>query len=151
MRAIRALSVGSVVALLVALLPAVAAALDGSTADSFTVVVNENVPVSRLSKTDLARIFLKKQVEWSNGESVVPVDQSTISMVRARFTEFVHEKKMSAITNYWQKQIFTGRGVPPPIRGTDQEVIEFVRSTPGAIGYVSAAAPTAGVKTVAVQ
>lgn len=132
-------------------LAAVLAPAFGTAAESFKVVANESVPVSRLSRSELARVFLKKEVEWSNGESAVPVDQSTISLVRAAFTESVHEKKMSAITSYWQKQIFSGRGVPPPVRGTDLEVLEFVRSTPGAIGYVAAGTSAPGVKTITVD
>ena len=46
--------------------------------------------------------------------------------------------KMSAVANYWQRQIFSGRGTPPPIKESDAEVIAFVAANPGAIGYVSA-------------
>jgi ABC-type phosphate transport system substrate-binding protein len=135
-----------VVGLAAALLPVAASAADG-----FRVVANESVPVSSLSRTELARIFLKKQIEWPDGESAVPVDQSSISLVRTAFTQTVHEKKMSAITSHWQKQIFSGRGVPPPVRGSDDEVIAFDRSTPGANGYVAADTPATGVKTIRVE
>lgn len=147
MRAIRVLSLS----LAAVLVPVFGAAADDWAVDGFKVVANDGVPVTSLSRSELARLFLKKDVEWSNGESVVPVDQSSISLVRAAFTEAVHDKKMSAITNYWQKQIFSGRGVPPPIRGTDLEVLEFVRSTPGAIGYVAAETSAPGVKTIAIE
>jgi len=142
MRTSRAL----IVSLAALLLPMAAAA-----ADAFKVVANPDVPVTALSKVELERIFLKKQIEWPNGLSAVPVDQSSISLVRTAFSQTVHNKKMSAITSYWQKQIFSGRGVPPPVRGSDEEVLDFVQSTPGAIGYVAADAVTAGVKTIEVE
>jgi ABC-type phosphate transport system substrate-binding protein len=104
-----------------------------------------------MSRGELARLFMKKQIEWSNGMAVAPVDQSTVSMVRAAFTQDVHEQKTSAIAAYWQKQIFSGRGVPPTIRDSDSEVLAFVGATPGAIGYVAAGVPTEGVKTIALD
>jgi hypothetical protein len=41
--------------------------------------------------------------------------------------------------------------VPPPERRSDAEIVEYVRTTPGAIGYVSERAAVAGVRVVHVQ
>jgi ABC-type phosphate transport system substrate-binding protein len=41
------------------------------------------------------------------------------------------------VKSYWQQQIFSGRDVPPPEKQTENDVVAFVRSNPGAIGYVS--------------
>jgi len=40
---------------------------------------------------------------------------------------------------------------PPAVRRSDDEVLEFVRKTPGAVGYVSAGASLQGVKAVSVR
>ena len=37
---------------------------------------------------------------------------------------------------YWQRKIGSGL-VPPPVKTSDEEIVAFVASTPGAIGYVS--------------
>jgi ABC-type phosphate transport system substrate-binding protein len=37
---------------------------------------------------------------------------------------------------YWQRRMSQGV-TPPPVKATDEEVLAFVASTPGAIGYVS--------------
>ncbi|MBC8085956.1 MAG: phosphate ABC transporter substrate-binding protein, partial [Phycisphaerae bacterium] len=52
---------------------------------------------------------------------------------------------------YWQQQIFSGKDVPPASKHTDEDVINFVKSTPGGIGYVSASSAAAGVKVIAVK
>jgi len=132
--------------LFAALLPLASGAAEG-----FKIVANKDVPVNHMSKSEVARVFMKKQIEWSNGTPAAPVDQSTVSLVRAAFTQEVHEQKTSAIARYWQRQIFTGRGVPPTIRDSDADVLAFVQTTPGAIGYVAADAPAEGVKTIAVD
>jgi ABC-type phosphate transport system substrate-binding protein len=42
--------------------------------------------------------------------------------------------------------------VPPPVRPSDSAVLDFVRATPGGIGYVSASASLpSGVKALAVS
>ena len=59
--------------------------------------------------------------------------------------------RISAIESYWRQQIYSGRGVPPPVKATDADVVAFVAANPGGIGYVSAAADTAGVKVVEIR
>jgi len=46
--------------------------------------------------------------------------------------------------------IFSGKGIPPPEKPYDADVVAFVRETPGAVGYVSSGADTSSVKVVAV-
>ena len=81
----------------------------------------------------------------------MPVDLSESAPAREAFSTAVHHKPVKAVRAYWQQQIFSGRDVPPPEKTSDEQVIAFVRATPGAIGYVSAAAPlTGGVRRVQV-
>lgn len=120
-------------------------------AADYQVIVNANNPTDILTKEQLGKMFLKKIVKWDTGIPIVPVDQVPISPARAVFTKIVHGKPVSAIASYWQQQIFAGRDVPPPSKASDDEVLAFVRSTPGAIGYVSAGAATAGVKVIAIK
>jgi ABC-type phosphate transport system substrate-binding protein len=67
----------------------------------------------------------------------LPVDQAEGSSVRKAFSEAVHGRAPSAVEAYWQRQIFSGRGVPPLQKMSDDEVIAYVRSNPSAVGYVS--------------
>ena len=45
----------------------------------------------------------------------------------------------------------SGKEVPPATKASDDDVIAFVKATPGGIGYVSAGASTAGVKVIDVK
>lgn len=136
-------SIGCRLALFLAiLLPAASAAAD------YVVVVNPSVPVSSLSRSEASRIFLRSWTQWPSGEHVKPVDLSKSSPIRAAFTKEVLGRSTGAIEQYWTQAVFSGRAVPPPEKRTDAEVITYVRDTPGAIGYVSSAAATEGVKRV---
>ena len=55
------------------------------------------------------------------------------------------------MVQYWQKQMFSSSALrPPPVKGSDADVIAFVAKTAGAVGYVSAGASLPpDVKTLA--
>jgi ABC-type phosphate transport system substrate-binding protein len=79
------------------------------------------------------------------------VDQQEESEVRKQFTREIHGRQVTSVKSYWQQMIFSGRDVPPPEKASDAEVLAFVAANPNAIGYVSAAAPSApSVKAIEV-
>ena len=123
----------------------------GEPATGYRVIVHPGESADALSREDVSRLFMKKSTKWSDGTPVVPVDQTLSSRVREVFSKDVHGKGAAAVDAYWQKQIFSGRGVPPVTMGSDAEVVAFVRSTPGAIGYVAAGADTSGVMVVSID
>jgi ABC-type phosphate transport system substrate-binding protein len=117
----------------------------------FKLVVNAANPASSMSKEQAAKIFLKKSTQFEGGLAAAPVDLPSASPVRARFTEVVLGKSPAAVRTYWNRMVFSGIDTPPPEKASDADVIAFVRSTPGGIGYVSAAAELAGVKELALR
>lgn len=117
----------------------------------FLVVVNAGNPVRTLTSDEVSRFFLRKVSTWADGRAVAPVDQEAESETRAVFTDTILRRKLAAVRAYWQQRIFSGRDTPPPIRGSDAEVLRFVAENAGAIGYVSAqAVPDAQVRVVKV-
>ncbi len=117
----------------------------------FKVVVNASNTTTSISKEQLSRCFMKQTNTWINGETITPVDLSANSPVRIEFSTTVHDRDVNAVKSYWQRQIFSGRGVPPPEKASDDEVLAFVRANPGAVGYVSSTASLgAGVKVLEV-
>ena len=132
-----------ILAVLVWAVPAVA------TAQGFKVVVNEANPSDTISMQQLENIFMKKTGTWRNGQPVIPVDQPASSSTRHGFSNVIFGRDTNAIKSHWQRQIFSGRGVPPPEKASDNEVLAFVRVNSGAIGYVSSDADVgSGVKVL---
>lgn len=127
------------------------AAVPSASAADFKVIVNASNAVGSIGTEALQRLFLKKETRWASGEAVEPVDHSAKSAVRAAFTTQIHGKDVGAVKSYWQKQIFSGRGTPPPEMPSDAEVLAYVRSHVGAVGYVASDATVGdGVKVVKV-
>lgn len=139
----RALALGVLMAVLVPPVPA---------ADEFLVVAHTSVLGASVRRDDLAGVFLRKVLRWGDRTPAVPVDQSGTSPVRRTFSESVLRMPVSTVLQYWQKQMFATPPLrPPAVKGSDAEVIAFVGSTPGAIGYVTLGARLSDqVKTLAV-
>jgi ABC-type phosphate transport system substrate-binding protein len=119
--------------------------------EGYKVIVNPSNSLSSLNKTELANLFLKKVSKFSNGTSAQPVDQIESSQTRNSFSNSILKKNVAAVKSYWQQQLFSGAGVPPDEKKSDNDVIEFVKANEGAIGYVSSSANTSGVKVITVQ
>jgi ABC-type phosphate transport system substrate-binding protein len=126
------------------------AAASPALAEEFKVVVHPDNPAGALDRTQLSRLFLKKVLRWPDGTAALPVEP-TQPRLRSEFAQRVHGRSANAIKAYWNQLIFSGRDVPPLERPGDAEVVAYVRLNRGAVGYVSAGAPTEGVKTVEVQ
>ena len=118
--------------------------------ERFYIIVNSANPLSSIEQNDLSKLFLKKAVQWPNGQPALPVDQSERSSVREIFSKEIHGKPVSSLLAYWQQQIFSGRSIPPLEKGSDSDVIAFVKGNPNAIGYTSAPPTDSGVKILKV-
>lgn len=106
-------------------------------AQEFTVIVNAANPLASMQRDDVAKLFLKKTVSWQSGQAASPVELPAAAKAREAFARTVLNKSIPQVKSYWQQQIFSGRDVPPPEKQSENDVVAFVRSNPGAIGYVS--------------
>jgi ABC-type phosphate transport system substrate-binding protein len=102
---------------------------------SFRVIVNLSVGGNQISRAGLSSIFLKEVRRWGDGTAAFPVDQSLRSEIRASFTHAVLRQEVDAVSVYWQQRMSSG--VVPPMVKSEEQIISFVASTAGAIGYVS--------------
>jgi ABC-type phosphate transport system substrate-binding protein len=117
----------------------------------YKIIVHSDVDASAISKSDLARMFLKQTARWPDGTIVRPADLNVGSDVRVEFTEEVIGRTVGAVRSFWQAAIFSGRGVPPPELDSDAAVVAYVSHTKGAIGYVSPGAETGDARVVEIR
>ena len=147
MRAI--LSAGCVVVLV--LVAPVVSADKAPPPPPYVIIVNTTNTTTTTTRKFIGDAFLKKTTRWQNGDVIRPVDQTPDSAVRRRFTEEVLKRSVAAVQSYWQQIVFSGRDLPPPELGSNDEVVKFVATHDGAIGYVDGAATTTGVKVLGVE
>jgi hypothetical protein len=60
-------------------------------------------------------------------------------------------KTDAALSTYYRSLVFTGKGAIPKTFSSDAEVVSYVAKTKGAVGYVAASTPSAGVKELEVK
>lgn len=89
-----------------------------------------------ISQEQLAKIYLGKTREFSDGKPVTPVDQREGSVIRNKFYKTVTAKDEVAVKAYWSKLLFTGKAQPPRDLGDDGEVKAWVAKNPEGLGYV---------------
>lgn len=112
-------------------------------------VANPSVSASELSADDVKDIFLGGKTSVS-GTSVEPVLAQS-GTAHEVFLKAYIGKSDQALRSYFKSLVFTGKGSMPKSFGSDAEILKYVASKKGAIGYVSASADTAGVKKIAIK
>ncbi len=99
-------------------------------------VVPAKSPITALSKSQLADIFLGKISRAPDGTALQPIDQAEGTDAREEFYSKVTGKSSAQIKAYWARIIFTGRGKPPATVANGSEAKQLIVRTPAAIGYI---------------
>ncbi|SRR6266516_709410 len=84
---------------------------------------------------EIKDVFLGEK-QFSGLVKLVPVDNAS---AQEEFVVKVLKMGINKYNGFWMKKSFREGINPPPGRSGDAEVMEFVRRTPGAIGYVRSA------------
>jgi ABC-type phosphate transport system substrate-binding protein len=120
-------------------------------APPYVIIVHPANPATSVERRFLEDAFLKRVTRWPDDKTIRPVDLSSSSAVRRKFTEDVLERTLESVKSYWQQRIFSGRDVPPPELDTDDDVVSYVLKYEGAVGYVSGRAALNGAKVLEVR
>ena len=114
------------------------------------VIANSSVGASSVSADDLKGVFLATKTSLGDGSHVEPVLAKSGAAHEAFLKEYLG-KSDAALQTYYRSLVFTGKASMPKTLAGDAEIVAYVAKTKGAIGYVSAGASVAGVKTLEVK
>lgn len=112
------------------------------------VIVSAKNPISKLTPDQITPIFLGQSLTFCHGGKAEPLDLAEGSPLREEFYRQVAGKSAAQLRSHWAKQTFSGKGQPPRILPSSEEVVKLVAENPKYIGYVNKAAVTASVKVV---
>ena len=114
------------------------------------VIGNESLGGTKLlDRNILGRIYTGRAVQVA-GTSVQPVNMKIGDATRAVFLKETLKQSDDDYVAYWIVRRAIGRGAPPPEMNSAQEMIDFVGSTPGAIGYIDTLQFRSGVRLLLV-
>jgi hypothetical protein len=85
-----------------------------------------------VSAADVREIFLGEK-QFAGSTKLVPVDNAAS---QEQFLAKVMKMEAGKYTSSWTKKSFRDGVSPPPVKGSDAETIEFVKTTRGSVGYV---------------
>lgn len=106
----------------------------------FAVITAPGATNHHLTSDTVALIFRRKQNYWENGTRIQPVNLPPTHPLRRAFSQSILGHSPEALEDYWREMYFHGV-LPPYVLASEEAVILFVSSTPGAIGYVSTCVP----------
>ena len=99
-------------------------------------------------RTMIEKIYSGDVSAWPGGGGVAAFDLPERSPVRAAFTSALLGKSVAVMKAQWAVKLFSGRGTPPRVAGSDGEVKRAVAANKNAIGYIKASSVDGSVKTV---
>ncbi|OUS12497.1 hypothetical protein A9Q89_06335 [Gammaproteobacteria bacterium 53_120_T64] len=112
------------------------------------VVVAANSPVSSISRSDVAKIFLGKSRRFADGSRAIPLNQSESNTAREIFYRQVSGKSPAQVKAHWAKLIFTGRGQPPKEASNSAKIKQLLTKNTGNISYLNLSAVDDSVKVL---
>ena len=102
------------------------------------VVVIGHPALRQLDLETIEKIYTGKLIQLGS-IYVIAVNADVGSTVRERFLQTFLKQDEGKYTGYWRVRRSIGQGKPPRELPRSIDVINFVNSTPGAIGYISEA------------
>jgi len=115
------------------------------------VIVSEQNPLTSISLTDIKKIYKMKRRVWPNGVPVRAANMRKDHPLRDTFSKQILGKRTAQMEVFYLKMALTGRGQPPYIANSNTEVIAFVRSHDGAIGYIDQPIRKVGIKILSIN
>ena len=136
--------------LLVYILPLLIFANNPAAAEHYKIIANNDFPIDQLSKSNLRKFFLLKN-QVLKGTQLLITNLKRDEPIRAHFSNDVLKKSSGKIERYYLKLALSGRGAVLKPFATEAEMIEKIKSSKGAIGYIAAETQVTGVKVLTIN
>jgi ABC-type phosphate transport system substrate-binding protein len=100
------------------------------------VVTHPKVTDNSLTKSQLRRIYTMRQLRWSDNSVISVFVLPSQHDLHQRFAKERLQIFPYQLNRIWHKLTYSGLGVAPTVVKSEQELIQAVTETPGAIGYI---------------
>ncbi len=101
-----------------------------------------------MTNSQVKLIYLRKiNKRWKElNKNILPVDRKGDSETRKVFLKEVLQMTSDEMTRYFTEREYQNAEAPPVKLPTDNEIVDYVESNVGAIGFVNKSAVKAGSK-----
>ncbi|OYY93117.1 MAG: hypothetical protein B7Y41_13115 [Hydrogenophilales bacterium 28-61-23] len=115
------------------------------------IIANSSVGVNSLSLASARSIFGMRQVKWPDDKHIqvfvlADTHPTHIALCKERLNLFPYQLRQS-----WDRLVYAGMAQAPIEVANEEELVNKVATTPGAIGYVRKVKTNDAIKIIAIQ
>lgn len=121
-----------------------------SVGHSFSIIANNSVAQNEISASEVKEVYLGNKGTWNDG-AAINVSMIANQVVLGEFLGQFVDMPYRMFDLHWKQTVFSGKAVQPKKAANDAEIVQYVSSTPGAIGFVKSADEAKGVKILTVK
>jgi len=114
------------------------------------VIVNSSVRVTEISKSDLSDIFTGGSTHFKDGSHAIPVTLKSGPTHESFLKEYIGRPE-KLFRGSWMALVFAGQANMPEAFNTEAELLRFIESKPGAIGYIGKPEESAKIRVLTVK
>ena len=122
-----------------------------STVDAVEVIMHPSVKESVLTTSQLRRIYTMRQIQWADGHRITVYVLPRQHALHLNFSKERLQMFPYQLDRIWNKLTYSGLGVAPITVDTPKDLLDAVRKTPGAIGYIESAKDVEAVNVVKIK
>ena len=112
------------------------------------VIANKSFSKDKINKTELLDCYTGDLKKWDNGQIIHVYDLKPKTETKDIFYKYLG-KSPSRMKSIWMKRKLSGEGDPPLALESEEEMLNKVEKTKGAIGFVDYEKVTLKVKVIA--
>ncbi|MDF1690960.1 MAG: hypothetical protein P1U47_01190 [Zhongshania sp.] len=101
------------------------------------VLTNTDVQSGELSTSNLRAIFTIRKRSWDDKTPIKVFVLPDQNPLHQQFCKSILKIYPYVLREQWDRLIFSGTGIPPTVVNSEQQLLQMIESTPGAIGYAS--------------
>lgn len=113
------------------------------------VIVNESIAASSADAKTIQQVFLGRSTKIDGDRVGIAVLEG--GATHAGFLTDIVKRNPKQFLSHWRRLCFSGKGTMPRTFFTEDALVAYVASTPGAIGYISDTTPHTDVKVLAIN
>lgn len=107
-----------------------------SAQSSDLVFFGNEIGAAEMSYDRIVEYYKAKSAYWDNNKAVTICLPGTKSPDAEKICSLIYKKSVRDVQKFWLSIVFQGRAKSPMFFERDEEMIEYVKKTPGAIGVL---------------
>lgn len=116
--------------------------------EGLTVIANSGSTPESVTQKEFDKIIHGEQQRWKTGQNVSIALLKTNNSIGLKTAELVFDMSSNELNKYWLGLVFEGKSKAPEFFNSEEDLINYVAITPGAVGIISSSTKTSKVTMI---